>query len=33
MGQHTHAKFSNRLLNDILVKLLHVTDSPVFLLR
>jgi nucleotide-binding universal stress UspA family protein len=33
MAASTRAKFSNRLVNDILVKLLHVTDSPVLLLR
>jgi len=33
MAASTRAKFSNRLLNDILVKLLQVTDSPVLLLR
>jgi len=33
MAQSTRAKFSNRLLNDILVKVLRVTDSPVLLLR
>lgn len=33
MAPRTRAKFSNRLLNDILVKLLRVTDSPVLLLR
>jgi nucleotide-binding universal stress UspA family protein len=33
MAPRTRAKFSNRLLNDILAKLLRVTDSPVLLLR
>jgi nucleotide-binding universal stress UspA family protein len=33
MAPRTRAKFSNRLLNDILVKLLRVTESPVLLLR
>lgn len=33
MALSTREKFSNRLLNDILVKLLRVTDSPVLLLR
>lgn len=33
MSPSTREKFSNRLLNDILVKLLRVTDSPVLLLR
>lgn len=33
MAPRTRVKFSNRLLNDILVKLLRVTDSPVLLLR
>ena len=33
MAASTRARFSNRLLNDILVKLLQVTDSPVLLLR
>jgi hypothetical protein len=33
LAPRTRAKFSNRLLNDILVKLLRVTDSPVLLLR
>ena len=33
MAPRTRAKFSNRLLNDILVKLLRATDSPVLLLR
>jgi nucleotide-binding universal stress UspA family protein len=33
MAPRTRAKFSNRLLNDILGKLLRVTDSPVLLLR
>ena len=33
MTASTRAKFSNRLLNDILVKLLRVTDSPILLLR
>jgi nucleotide-binding universal stress UspA family protein len=33
MAASTRAKFSNRLVNDILVKLLQVTDSPVLLLR
>jgi len=33
MAPSTRAKFSNRLLNDILVKLLRVSDSPVLLLR
>ena len=33
MAPHTRAKFSNRLLNDLLVKLLRATDSPVLLLR
>ena len=33
MAPGTREKFSNRLLNDVLVKLLRVTDSPVLLLR
>jgi nucleotide-binding universal stress UspA family protein len=33
MAPRTRAKFSNRLVNDVLVKLLRVTDSPVLLLR
>jgi nucleotide-binding universal stress UspA family protein len=33
MAPATREKFSNRLLNDVLVKLLRVTDSPVLLLR
>jgi nucleotide-binding universal stress UspA family protein len=33
MAPSTREKFSNRLLNDVLVKLLRVTDSPVLLLR
>jgi nucleotide-binding universal stress UspA family protein len=33
MTSNTRSKFSNRLLNDILVKLLRATDSPVLLLR
>ena len=33
MAPRTRARFSNRLVNDVLVKLLRVTDSPVLLLR
>jgi nucleotide-binding universal stress UspA family protein len=33
MAPSTRAKFSNRLVNDVLVKLLRATDSPVLLLR
>jgi len=33
MAPNTRAKFSNRLMNDVLVKLLRATDSPVLLLR
>jgi hypothetical protein len=33
LAPRTRAKFSNRLLNDILGKLLKATDSPVLLLR
>jgi nucleotide-binding universal stress UspA family protein len=33
MAPRTRAKFSNRLVSDVLVKLLRVTDSPVLLLR
>ena len=33
MTPRTRAKFSNRLVNDVLVKLLRATDSPVLLLR
>jgi nucleotide-binding universal stress UspA family protein len=33
MAPRTRVKFSNRLLNDILGKLLRATDSPVLLLR
>ncbi|HVM60211.1 MAG TPA: universal stress protein [Verrucomicrobiae bacterium] len=33
MTPRTRARFSNRLLNDVLVKLLRVTDSPVLMLR
>jgi nucleotide-binding universal stress UspA family protein len=33
MAPNTRAKFSNRLVNDVLVKLLRATDSPVLLLR
>jgi len=33
MTPNTRAKFSNRLMNDVLVKLLRATDSPVLLLR
>jgi nucleotide-binding universal stress UspA family protein len=33
MPTRVRARFSNRILNDILVKLLRVTESPVLLLR
>jgi len=33
MAPSTRSKFSNRLVNDVLVKLLGATDSPVLLLR
>lgn len=33
MAPSTRARFSNRLVNDVLVKLLRATDSPVLLLR